>query len=91
MAPAKSTETVLPTARIASSILVLRGHKVLLDTDLAPLYTVTTKRLNEQLRRNLHRFPEDFMFQLTADEIEASRSQIATLKPARGKEPQVPA
>lgn len=54
---------------------------MILDSDLAPLYGVTTKRLNEQVRRNRGRFPEDFMFQLTAAESEALRSQFATLKP----------
>ena len=54
--------------RITRSILVLRGRKVLLDADLAGLYEVSTKRFNEQVRRNLERFPPDFMFQLTAEE-----------------------
>lgn len=64
---------------IAGSILVLRGHKVLLDTELATLYGVTTKRLNEQVKRNRDRFPEDFLFRLTRDETEAvNRSQFAT-------------
>lgn len=71
--------------RIAQSILVLRGHKVLLDADLAALYGVTAKRLNEQVRRNLDRFPEDFMFQLAPNEYEALRSQFATLKTGRGQ------
>lgn len=71
--------------RIAQSILVLRGHKVLLDADLAALYGVTPKRLNEQVRRNLDRFPEDFMFQLAPNEYEALRSQFATLKTGRGQ------
>jgi hypothetical protein len=52
---------------------------------LAKLYGVSTKRLNEQVRRNLARFPEDFMFQLTAEEAESLRSQNATLKPGRGQ------
>ena len=63
----------------------MRGHKVLLDADLATLYGVTTKRLNEQVRRNRERFPEDFVFQLAQDEYEALRSQFATLKPGRGQ------
>jgi hypothetical protein len=57
----------------------------MLDEDLAELYDVPVKRLNEQVRRNLARFPDDFMFQLTDDEAKALRSQIATLGPARGK------
>jgi hypothetical protein len=71
---------VMPIEHITQSILVLRGHRVLLDTDLADLYDVSTKRFNEQIRRNRERFPEDFMFQLTTEELAALRSQIATLK-----------
>jgi hypothetical protein len=63
---------------ISQAIAVMRGHRVLLDADLAVLYGVTTKRFNEQVRRNLKRFPEDFMFQLTAEEAAALRSQFAT-------------
>jgi hypothetical protein len=63
------------------AILVLRGRRVMLDADLATLYGVTTKRLNEQIRRNLDRFPADFMWQLTGEEYAALRSQIATSKP----------
>jgi hypothetical protein len=64
---------------IARDILVLRGHRVLLDSQLAALYSVTTKRLNEQVKRNAERFPDDFMFRLTRSEVEAlNRSQIAT-------------
>lgn len=64
---------------IARDILVLRGHRVLLDAHLARLYGVTTKRLNEAVKRNAMRFPEDFMFRLTRPEAEAlDRSQIAT-------------
>ncbi|MEO6654583.1 MAG: ORF6N domain-containing protein [Pyrinomonadaceae bacterium] len=57
---------------------VVRGYKVMLDSELATLYGVTTKRLNEQVRRNIERFPEDFMFQLTIDELANLRSQFAT-------------
>jgi hypothetical protein len=60
-------------------------EKVLLDSDLAALYDVPTKRFNEQVKRNLERFPADFMFQLTEEEWESLRSQIATLKPGRGQ------
>src|SRR3989337_836613 len=59
---------------------MIRGQKVMLDVDLAAIYGVTTKRLNEQVRRNLRRFPSDFMFQLTSEEAESLRSQIATSK-----------
>ena len=61
-------------------ILTVRDQKIVLDSDLAVVYGVTTKRLNEQLRRNRRRFPEDFAFQLTAKEFEALRSQFATLE-----------
>jgi hypothetical protein len=57
-----------------------RGYKVMLDVDLASLYGVETKRLKERVRRNLSRFPEDFMFELTNDEFESLRSQIASSK-----------
>ncbi|MDX2081108.1 MAG: ORF6N domain-containing protein [Terrimicrobiaceae bacterium] len=63
---------------IDALIFTIRGQKVLLDSDLAEIYGVTTKRLNEQVKRNTERFPEDFMFQLTADEWENLKSQIAT-------------
>jgi hypothetical protein len=77
-------ELLIPDERIERAILLIRGHKVMLDSDLAQLYGVTTKRLNEQVRRNLKRFPDDFMIQLTADEAESLRSQFATSKPGRG-------
>ena len=62
---------------IASKILLIRGKKVMLDRDLAQLYKVPTGRLNEQVKRNLERFPEDFMFQLTKEELKNWISQIA--------------
>ena len=65
-------------ARIESRILLVRGQKVMLDADLAELYAVTTKQLNEQVRRNLERFPDDFCFQLTNQEVAILRSQFAT-------------
>ncbi|MFV1949062.1 MAG: ORF6N domain-containing protein [Anaerolineales bacterium] len=64
--------------QIISTILIIRGKKVILDSNLAALYGVETKRLNEQVRRNLDRFPDDFMFQLTKDEYTNLKSQIAT-------------
>lgn len=69
---------------VESRILILRHQKVILDTDLAELYGVPVKRLNEQVKRNRERFPADFMFQLTAKEAEDLRSQSATSKPQRG-------
>jgi hypothetical protein len=78
MAKARQTGTV-PVEDITRSILVLRGQRVVLDTELATLYGVATKRLNEQVKRNADRFPEDFIFRLTRTEVEAlNRSQIAT-------------
>lgn len=71
--------------QVEQKILLIRGHRVMLDTDLAVLYGVPTKRLNEQVRRNKKRFPSDFMFQLASDEVERLRSQFATLKPGRGQ------
>ena len=68
---------------IESLIKVIRGQQVMLDRDLATLYGVETKRLNEQVKRNIKRFPEDFMFQLTKEEC--LRSQIATLNEGRGQ------
>ena len=74
----------IPVERIAGEIRLLRRQRVLLDADLAVLYGVSTKRLNEQVRRNLERFPGDFMFQLTTAETDFLRSQIATSKRGRG-------
>ena len=75
---------LLPLDRIESRILLVRNHKVILDSDLAELYGVTTKRLNEQVKRNKDRFPADFMFQLSAAEADDLRSQNATSKSTRG-------
>jgi len=70
--------TLLATSPLEARILEFRGQKVMIDADLAELYGVTTKRLNEQVRRNIERFPQDFMFQLSAEEFDCLRSQIAT-------------
>jgi phage regulator Rha-like protein len=78
-------ESLIPTEKIEKTILLIRGQKVILDTDLAKLYGVTTKRLNEQVKRNKDRFPDDFMFQLTNQEVVRLRSQFATLKKGRGQ------
>jgi hypothetical protein len=61
----KTLTPIIPSERIENKIYLIRGEKAMLDSDLAELYGVTTKRLNEQVRRNLTRFPEDFMFRLT--------------------------
>ena len=70
---------------ISRQILVLRGQRVLLDVDLAALYGVASKRLNEQVKRNRARFPADFVFQLTMNELRFLRSQFATLNRGRGR------
>ena len=75
---------------IEKMIYVIRGQKVMLDSDLARLYEVPTKRLNEQVKRNLDRFPQDFMCQLTADEYAILKSQIATSKTGRGGKQKLP-
>jgi ORF6N domain. len=71
------------------TILTIRDQKVVLDGDLALVYGVTTKRLNEQFRRNRKRFPNDFAFHLTAEEFESLRSQATTLNAATGKRSQI--
>jgi len=76
---------IIQEEEIASRIYFIRGRKVLLDADLAKLYEVPVKRLNEQVKRNLKRFPDDFMFSLTQEEWDSLRSQIATLKNQRGQ------
>jgi hypothetical protein len=75
------SRSVIPVERIEHAILLIRGHKVMLDKDLAALYDVETKALNQAVKRNLGRFPEDFMFKLTWEEAEVLRSQFVTLKP----------
>jgi hypothetical protein len=72
------SKKIIPTARIAQSIYQLRGQKVLLDFDLAALYGVGTKVLNQAVKRNRERFPDDFMFRLTAEEVTILKSQIVT-------------
>jgi ORF6N domain-containing protein len=69
---------LLPAKRIEESILLIRGHKVMLDEDLASLYRVETKVLNRAMRRNIKRFPKDFMFQLTKEEFRDLRCQFGT-------------
>ena len=74
----KHTHLLIPNEVVMSKIYPIRNMKVMLDDDLANLYKVETRRLNEQVKRNIERFPEDFMFQLTVDEWENLMSQIAT-------------
>ena len=71
-------DTTVPVERITSKIYLFRGIKVMLDRDLAELYGVETKVLKQAVRRNIDRFPEDFMFELTKDEVENLRSQFVT-------------
>ncbi len=80
-----SEQNLVPLERIERAILVLRGHKVMLDSDLATLYAVETKVLNQAISRNIERFPEDFMFQLTEAGAAFLRSQTVTLKTGRGQ------
>ena len=69
---------------IEGAILTIRGQRVILDQDLARLYGISTKRLNEQVKRNRERFPEDFMFQLEVQEVASLRSQFATSNAPKG-------
>jgi hypothetical protein len=76
-------EAGIPIPRIEQAIFLIRGQRVILDRDLAGLYGVETKALNKAVRRNLDRFPADFMFQLTREEADSSRFQFGTLKRGR--------
>lgn len=83
-------DDILPDIRVEKRILSIRGLRVLLDSDLAQLYGVPVKRLNEQVSRNISRFPSDFMFQMTDLEFDFLRSQIATLKKGSGRHRKYP-
>jgi hypothetical protein len=83
--PRHMSTTPVPVEQVAQSILLLRGNRVILDRELAAIYGVSTGRLNEAVKRNIERFPEDFMFQLTREEAERSRSQFAILNSGRGQ------
>ncbi len=76
---------LIPKDRIEKFIYLIRGDKVMLDKDLAELYEVETKAINRAVKRNQERFPEDFSFQLTAEENESLRCQFGTLNKSRGK------
>lgn len=82
-----SEKLPIPIEVIERRIMLLRGRKVMLDTDLAELYQVPTKALNQAVKRNLDRFPEDFMMKLSREEALLLRSQIVTLAGGRGKYP----
>ncbi len=79
------SNSIVPVERIERRILLICGHKVMLDRDLADLYGVGVKVLNQAVKRNIERFPGDFMFQLTAEEDERLRSQFVTLNAGRGQ------
>jgi phage regulator Rha-like protein len=78
-------DSLVPIEMIEKKIYLIRGHKVMLDSDLAELYGVATKVLLQAVKRNLNRFPEDFMFILKYQDVVALRSQIVTLKKGRGE------
>jgi hypothetical protein len=82
--------SLIPVETIEKTIYLIRGQKVMLDSDLAALYGVTTARLNQQVNRNSERFPEDFMFQLTDEEFKGLMLQIATSKKGRGGRRKLP-
>jgi hypothetical protein len=81
----KSSQALVPAERIERSILLIRDHKVMLDSELAKLYEVTVGALNQAVKRNIERFPDDFMFQLTKEEADSLRSQSVTLEMGRGR------
>src|SRR6056297_2575468 len=74
----KNQEYIIPETLVTSKIYMIRGRKIMLDRDLAELYEVETRVLNQAVNRNLERFPEEFMFQLTSEEFEILKSQIVT-------------
>ena len=75
---------IMPIGKIERAILFIRGERVILDADLAELYGVATRALNQAVKRNLDRFPEEFVLQLTGEEAESLRSQSVISKPGRG-------
>src|SRR5437763_6996459 len=83
-ASSKSHTALIPVALIERRIYLVRGQKVMIDTDLAELYDVPTYRLNEAVKRNRNRFPSDFMFQLNKKEAESLTSQFAISKKGKG-------
>jgi hypothetical protein len=84
MSKKRSTNTIVTPDEIQSMVRVVRGQRVMLDSDLAQLYGVSTARLNEQVARNRERFPDDFAYQLTQQEFASLMSQNAISKPGRG-------
>ena len=82
--PDSIPKSIVPLEHVDRAILLIRGHKVILDRDLAALYEVPVGRLNEAVKRNVNRFPSDFMLKLTAEEYDLLISQNAMAKPGRG-------
>ena len=74
----KNSTKLIPEKQILKTIVTIRGERVIIDSDLAALYGFETRRLNEQVRRNIDKFPDDFMFKLTKEEFDNLKSQIAT-------------
>ena len=85
-----ASRSIIPVERIAGRIYLIRGQKVMLDSDLAELYGVETRALNQAIRRNLDRFPKDFAFQFTQKEFDALMSQIVISNVGRGGRRKVP-
>lgn len=83
-------KSLIPLERIEGLIYLIRGKKVILDSDLAKIYGVETARLNQQMQRNIERFPEDFVFQLTKEEFEILMLHFATSKIGRGGRRKLP-
>ena len=86
---AKKNEAAAPT-NVSQKIFILRGQRVMLDSDLAALYGVTTKAFNQAVRRNISRFPEDFMIRLTDQDLMILRSQFVTLRLPHGRHRKYP-
>ena len=84
----KKTEAIIPTEEIVNKIIVLRGERVIFDRNLAEMYCVETRVLKQAVRRNIDRFPNDFMFELNKEEQDSLRSQFVTLK--RGQHSKYP-
>jgi len=83
-------KALIPAEVIERKIYLMRGHKVMLDSDLAELYKVETRTLIQAVKRNINRFPSDFMFQLNYQEVASLRSQIVTSKAGRGGRRYIP-
>ncbi len=82
--------SIVPVEQVQAKILTIRGQRVILDADLATLYGVTTSRLNEQVKRNIERFPADFAFRLSHQEFDGLMSQFATSNVGRGGRRKLP-